>query len=96
MIDLMIASLLVATLCYGYVLSRRISKLRAALIELGPMFEAFSEAVGQSEKAVKDMRAISTNMDRPSGAARSAGYPEEEPERSKKDMIKDFFNRQGR
>lgn len=100
MTDLLIISFLVATLVYGYILSRRLEKLRNVLIELKPVLDAFSDAVDQSEKSVATMKEVSEDLVRRDsglsstlsrGGAR-AGVPAS-PERRKDTLIQNFWSR---
>lgn len=62
MIDLLILALLAVALAWGAVLARRIARLQAALIDLAPALQAFSDAVDQSERSVGAMRAEADRM----------------------------------
>ncbi|MEI4485509.1 hypothetical protein V8J36_04850 [Frigidibacter sp. MR17.14] len=56
-IDAVIVALLGAALGYGWIISRRVTRLMSLLTELEPMVRAFSEAVDKSEESVKDLKA---------------------------------------
>ncbi|MEI4472006.1 flagellar motor switch protein [Frigidibacter sp. MR17.24] len=55
-IDAVIVVLLGAALVYGWMISRRVSRLMAVLHELEPMVRAFSAAVDKSEESVKELK----------------------------------------
>lgn len=64
LIDLVILALLAGALVYGVILTRRISKLQKALVDLAPALQAFCDAVEQSERSVEEMRAETDRMSR--------------------------------
>lgn len=63
LIDLAILVLLCGGVWHGYLVSRRLERLRGALVAFGPALEAFSEAVDRSEKSVRDLRAESGRLE---------------------------------
>lgn len=69
LVDLAILVLLCGGIGYGYLVSRRLERLRSALIAFGPVLEQFCEAVGRSEKSVRDLRIESGRL----GTAGSSG-----------------------
>lgn len=102
MVDVFILSLLLCSLGYGYILSRRLEKLRRVLIDLKPALDAFSDAVDQSQRSVAEMKEVSNDL-----AMRESGLVAKPTQRvrasdtkpaGKKDvLIRDFFSgRRGR
>ncbi|MFD2739537.1 hypothetical protein ACFSUD_08160 [Sulfitobacter aestuarii] len=67
--DIIIMALLIAALIYCFVLSRRMERLRAALEEVGPALEVFSEAVDLSQETVAEMRQASEELSARTGTA---------------------------
>jgi hypothetical protein len=63
MVDLAILALLCGGIGYGYLVSRRLERLRSALVAFGPALEAYCEAVARSEKTVHDLRAESGRLE---------------------------------
>jgi len=92
MIDMFIIGLLCLGFLYGFMLSRKVDKLKQALIEVGPMLQAFSEAVTRSEQSVASMKELSSDIGRKSAPARTQRPgPARAP--TKSEMINDFFTR---
>lgn len=54
--DALIILLLVGSVGYGIMLSRRVQRLMASLEELEPLVQAFSDAVDKSETSVNALR----------------------------------------
>lgn len=65
LVDLAILALLAGGIGYGYLVSRRLERLRTALIAFGPALEAYCEAVARSEKSVRDLRTESGRLETP-------------------------------
>jgi hypothetical protein len=63
LIDLAILGLLGGGIGYGYLVSRRLERLRGALVAFGPALQAFCDAVDRSERSVQDLRAESGRLD---------------------------------
>lgn len=55
--NIILAAGLVCSLVQGAVLMRKVRLLRSALVELGPLIEAFSRDVDRSETTVAEFRA---------------------------------------
>ncbi|WP_102223668.1 hypothetical protein [Acidimangrovimonas sediminis] len=72
-INLLILVLLVGVMGYAVLLSRRVSRLMAALDALGPMVSAFSDAVDKSERSVADLRGAADEAT--ARAAGEGGHP---------------------
>lgn len=62
LIEVAILALLLGGVGYGFVLSRRLDRLRRALVEFGPALEAFCAAVDRSEQSVGDLRKESVRL----------------------------------
>lgn len=71
LIDMAILFLLGGAIFYGWLVSRRLERLRGALLAFGPALQAFSEAVERSERSVRDLRVEGGRID----AARGADAP---------------------
>lgn len=81
--NLLILVLLAGVMVYAMVLSRRVSRLMAALAELGPMVRAFSEAVDKSEQSVAELKGAAEDAVRheaTQAAARAAARAADEAE----------------
>jgi len=66
LVDIAILTLLCGGIGYGWVLSRRLERLRSALVAFGPALEAFCTAVDRSERSVQELRTESGRLsDRP-------------------------------
>lgn len=63
LVDLAILALLCGGVWHGYMVSRRLERLRGALVAFGPALQAFSDAVDRSEKSVRDLRAESGRLE---------------------------------
>lgn len=72
-IDSVIIVLLIGSITYGYLVSRRVHVLMATLRELEPLVEEFSSAVDKSRDSVSQMR---ENIE----VAEQVRYVEPEPE----------------
>ncbi|WP_374434168.1 hypothetical protein [Tabrizicola sp.] len=70
LIDLAILGLLACGIGYGYLVSRRLERLRSALVAFGPALDAFCKAVERSEKSVQDLRAESGRIEASGSRAR--------------------------
>lgn len=70
-VDLAILVLLCCGIGYGYLVSRRLERLRDALIAFGPVLAAFCEAVDRSEQSARDLRLACLPLTR-------AGHPPKE------------------
>jgi hypothetical protein len=70
LINLLFLVLLMVVMGYGVLLSRRVGRLMAALAELGPAIQAFSEAVDKSEQSVSAMKVAAVEAGQ--GVAREA------------------------
>lgn len=57
LVDLAILALLCGGIGYGWLVSRRLERLRGELVAFGPALEAFCKAVDRSERSVQEMRA---------------------------------------
>ncbi len=58
-VDLAMLALLCGGIGYGWLVSRRLERLRDELVAFGPALEAFCKAVDRSEKSVQDLKAES-------------------------------------
>lgn len=99
MIDALIIIMLVGSFSYNYLLSRKIERLRKALVEVGPALQSFAKAVDRSEKTVEGMREVSDDMVREnSGLTQKVSRRSREPKgpAGKSDLINSFFQRTGR
>lgn len=63
LVDVAILGLLLGGMGYGWVLSRRLERLRGALVAFGPALEAFCAAVDRSERSVQDLRSESGRIE---------------------------------
>lgn len=63
LVDLAILALLGGGIGYGYLVSRRLERLRGALVAFGPALEAYCQAVERSEKSVRDLRSESGRLE---------------------------------
>ena len=75
-VDVAIVALLLACLIYGYILSRRLERLRRVLLELGPALQAYVSAVDRSEDAARLMSRMTQGLQ--SGQKRAAPDKSEE------------------
>lgn len=73
LVDLAILLLLGGGIGYGWLVSRRLERLRGELVAFGPALEAFCKAVDRSERSVQELRAESTRT----VAAPNAALPDE-------------------
>lgn len=80
MIDVVIVVLLIGMLLYAYMVNRRLRILMAALREMEPIVGAFSSAVDQSSRSVKDLKELSNAARRAEPPVQKAGRPLPEPE----------------
>jgi hypothetical protein len=62
LVDVAIVALLLACLVYGYILSRRLERLRRVLLELGPALQAYVNAVDRSEDAARLMSRMTQGL----------------------------------
>jgi len=56
LIDFLIITLLIASLGYGVMVTRRLKSLMAALKEIEPLVQEFSVAVDKSETSINEMK----------------------------------------
>ena len=63
LVDLAILILLCGGIGHNFLVSRRLERLRNALVAFGPALGAFSDAVDRSEKSVRDLRAESGRIE---------------------------------
>ena len=77
LIDLAILALLGGGIGYGYLVSRRLERLRSALVAFGPALDAFCQAVERSEKSVQDLRAESGKLEAKDTKAKLLPTPDE-------------------
>lgn len=99
MIDALIIAMLVGSFGYNYLLSRKIERLRKALVEVGPALQSFAKAVDRSEKTVEGMKEVSDEIVREnSGLTQKVSRRSREPKApaGKSDMITNFFQRNSR
>lgn len=73
LVDLAILLLLCGGIGYGWLLWRRLERLRRELVAFGPALEAFCKAVDRSERSVQDLRVESVRM---AGAANTTTAPQ--------------------
>lgn len=64
-VDLAILALLAGGIGYGYLVSRRLERLRTALIAFGPALEAYCDAVARSEQSVRELRTETGRLEKP-------------------------------
>ena len=104
--DTLIILLLVASVGYGVMLSRRVQRLMASLEELEPLVQAFSDAVDKSESSVNALRdnladslaaqetAIAEEQEAPAFHSRrqvQRRLPGVQVVRGKQDLVRRFF-----
>ncbi|MFC6639667.1 flagellar motor switch protein [Sulfitobacter sp. JBTF-M27] len=77
-IDGVIIVLLIGSITYGYLVSRKVRLLMATLRELEPLVDEFSSAVDKSQTSVAEMRRnIEVAEEAPQPQAAPASAPEE-------------------
>ena len=94
LVDLAILALLSGSIGYGYLVSRRLERLRGALVAFGPALEAFSKAVDRSEQSVRDLRVESERLE--TGSGPSAGTPAPDEREVLMATLSDFIRRRRR
>lgn len=77
LIDLAILGLLCGGIGYGWLVSRRLERLRGELVAFGPALQAFCQAVDRSERSVQDLRAESGRIE---AAGQAAPSPSPQPD----------------
>lgn len=76
-VDLAILALLAGGIGYGLVLSRRLERLRGALVAFGPALQSFCDAVERSERSVQGLRDESGRLASPKASPQSPPAPDE-------------------
>lgn len=93
-VDLAILALLAGGIGYGYLVSRRLERLRTALIAFGPALEAYCDAVARSEKSVRELRTESGRLETPA-QVRAMPVPAQDERAALMATLTDFI-RKGR
>lgn len=65
LVDIAILCLLMGGMGYGWVLSRRLERLRGALVAFGPALDSFCTAVERSERSVQNLRSENGKIEDP-------------------------------